>query len=343
MRQSRGNSPKSQAIIPDISIVAPVYNETALTLRALVERVLAALETIVQSYEIVLVDDGSRNDAWDTICALSRANPAVRGIRLARNFGQHAAIAAGLDHASGRWVVVMDSDLQDRPEVIPDLYRKANEGYDVVFINRAARPESLIYRSCATIFYEALSFLAGQRFERRQGNFSIVRRPVVEAFRNVPDRDRFYGGTVRWLGFRHSSITVPHGERFAGKSVYTLRGRLRFASHLIVSYSTRLLYTAIFLGLTLAVISLAMAIDIAVDKIMHPDHMVLGWARVMTAIFFTAGVTNVMLGLIGIYIGRLFEQTKNRPVYVVAQHAGMESSPMGQVEIPPHTTPGTTS
>src|SRR2546429_1984852 len=137
MRQSRGNSPKSQAIIPDISIVAPVYNEAALTLRALVERVLAALETIVQSYEIVLVDDGSRNDAWDTICALSRANPAVRGIRLARNFGQHAAIAAGLVHASGQWVVVMDSDLQDRPELIPDLSRKANEGYDVVFVNRA--------------------------------------------------------------------------------------------------------------------------------------------------------------------------------------------------------------
>src|SRR5438132_10613541 len=170
MRQSRGNSAKSEATIPDISIVAPVYNEADVTLRALVERVLAAMNAIVRCCEIILVDDGSRNDAWGTICALSRANPAVRGIRLARNFGQHAAIAAGLDHASGRWVVVMDSDLQDRPEVIPDLYRKANEGYDVVFINRATRPGSLIYHLRRTLFHEPRACLEVNSTERPPGN-----------------------------------------------------------------------------------------------------------------------------------------------------------------------------
>src|SRR5438876_4473814 len=173
MHQSRGNSAKSEATIPDISIVAPVYNEADVTLRALVERVLAAMNAIVRCCEIILVDDGSRNDAWGTICALSRANPAVRGIRLARNFGQHAAIAAGLDHALGEWVVVMDSDLQDRPEVIPELHEKAKGGYDIVFVDRAARPEGMFYQFFAAAFYKLLNFLAGQEFQSRQGTFSI--------------------------------------------------------------------------------------------------------------------------------------------------------------------------
>ena len=305
--------------MPKISVVAPVYNELNTTLIALVDRVTVAVTSLSQDLEFILVDDGSRLETWDAIHAMCRARPEVKGIRLARNFGQHAAIAAGLDQTTGDWVVVMDSDLQDRPEVIPDLYRKALDGFDVVFVNRELRPESATYRLAALIFYQLLSFLSGQYYERRQANYSILARHVVEAFRLVPDRDRFFGGVVRWLGFRTSSIDATHGRRLYGKTTYNIRARLRFAFRLIFGFSSRLLYAAIVIGLLMAIFSFAAVVAIVISKILHPSLPVPGWPSVITAVFFTAGVTNVMVGLVGIYVGNLFEQGKRRPIYVVAQ------------------------
>jgi glycosyltransferase involved in cell wall biosynthesis len=257
-------------------------------------------------------------ETWSAICEVSRTRPKVQGLRFSRNFGQHPAIAAGLDHASGRWVVVMDSDLQDRPEVIPELYLKAQQGFDVVFVNREARPEGVIYQYFAMLFYSTLNFLSGQDYERRQGNFSIIGSEVVKAFREMPDRDLFYGGTIRWLGFSRASITARHDDREYGEPSYNLRRRLRFAFRLIFGFSTRLLYVAIVLGLTLALIGFGLALDIIVQKILHPTVPLPGWPSVITAVFITAGVTNMMLGLIGIYIGNLVDRAKNRPIYVVA-------------------------
>ncbi|WP_371420911.1 glycosyltransferase family 2 protein [Tardiphaga sp.] len=307
--------------MPHISVVAPVYNEQEITLAALADRVGAALAGITSDYEIILVDDGSRLETWTALCSVASKHPQVKGLRFSRNFGQHPAIAAGIDHASGEWVIVMDSDLQDRPEVIPDLYRKAQEGYDVVFVNRQERPETALYQFCAGVFYRTLNFLSGQKYERRQANYSIVNRKVVEAFRGVPDRDRFYGGTVRWLGFNSTAIDALHGEREYGRPSYNLLGRFRFAFRLIFGFSTRLLYVAIVLGLCFAVVAFALATDIVVYKILNPTLPLPGWPSVMTAVFFTAGVTNVMLGLVGIYVGNLVEHTKNRPIYIVAQKA----------------------
>jgi dolichol-phosphate mannosyltransferase len=308
--------------MPHISIVTPVYNEAAATLNALVDRLSIAVTPVAPDYEIIFVDDGSRNNAWETITAISLANGKVKGIRLARNFGQHAAIAAGLDHALGEWVVVMDSDLQDRPEVIPEMYEKAKEGYDVVFVDRAARPEGIIYRFLAAIFYNVLNFLAGEEYQKTRGNFSIISREVVEACRKVPDRDRFYGGTVRWLGFRQTSITAPHGKRFIGAPTYNLSSRFRFAFQLILGYSTRLLYVAILLGLVMALISFVMGIEIVIYKFTNPERPVPGWPSVMTAVFFTAGMTNIMLGFIGIYLADLIERSKGRPRYVIQRRVG---------------------
>ena len=302
-----------------ISVVAPVYNELTETLVTLVDRVAVAVSSIPLDFEIILVDDGSRTETWESICALCRARPQVKGIRLARNFGQHPAIAAGLDQTTGDWVVVMDSDLQDRPEVIPELYRKMRDGYDVVFVNRARRPESAAYRLLAFVFYRLLNLLSGEYYERRQANFSMVSRQVVEAFRLVPDRDRFYGGVIRWLGFRASSIDAQHGTRQYGRTRYDLRARLRFAFRVIFGFSSRLLYVSIVVGLLMALLSFVAVAVIVSDKISHPSMPVPGWPSVMTAVFFTAGVTNVMLGLVGIYVGKLFEQNKNRPIYIVAQ------------------------
>jgi polyisoprenyl-phosphate glycosyltransferase len=314
--------------MPEISVVAPVYNQRAETLVELVRRLSASLSTITDDFEIILVDDGSLNDAWLAISDMARSNPKVTGFHLARNFGQHVAITAGLDHADGKWVVVMDADLQDRPEVIPELYAKAQQGYDVVFVNRAQRPESFIYRMVAATFYLILNALSGQDYNRLQGNFSIVSTNAVRAFRLLREPGRFYGGMLRWVGFKHGSIVASHAAADAGQTSYSFRKRVRFAVSLVVGFSTRLLYISIVTGFTMAVVSFVMAGFIIIDKILHPEYPLPGWPSVMTAIFFTAGVTNVAIGLTGIYIGQILQQTRGRPLYVVAATTSKRQDPM---------------
>ncbi|HEU0060078.1 MAG TPA: glycosyltransferase family 2 protein [Hyphomicrobiaceae bacterium] len=310
-----------------ISVVAPVYNEEPETLAEFVRRTSDALRGITPRFELLLIDDGSRNDAWASISALALRFPYVRGIRFTRNFGQHTAISAGLDHAEGDMVIVMDSDLQDRPEVIPDLYAKAKQGHGVVFVNRQRRPEGPIYLLAARVFYYVLSLLAGQSYDRLQANYSIISREIVLAFRQVPDRDKFYGGTLRWLGYDIAAIDVEHGTRFGGRTSYNFRGRLRFAWRLIIGHSTRLLYLATALGFIMAVGSLIMGTLVIVDKLRYPDLPVAGWPSVITAVFFAAGMTNIMLGLVGAYLGELFNWSKGRPRYVIGQETPQSISP----------------
>lgn len=304
--------------MPELSVVAPVFNQRAETLLELVQRLSSAIAAITSDFEIILVDDGSVNDAWPTITKLALGDPKVRGFRFARNFGQHVAITAGLDHADGKWVVVMDADLQDRPEVVPELYAKAQEGYDVVFVNRAQRPESLVYRMTAACFYFFLNALSGQDYNRLQGNFSIVSADAVRSFRLLRETPRFYGGILRWVGFRHGSISIQHAAPDAGQTSYSFLKRVRLALSVILGFSTRLLYISIAIGLIMAVASFVMAGFIVIEKLLYPEYPVLGWPSVMTAIFFTAGVTNVAIGLTGIYIGQILQQTKERPLYIVA-------------------------
>ena len=304
--------------MPQISVAAPVYNQQRRTLEELVTRLSAVLSTISADYEIVLVDDGSVNDAWAAIREMADRDPRVKGFRLARNFGQHVAITAALDRAEGNWVVVMDADLQDRPEVIADLYAKAQQGFDVVFVNRIARPEPLHYRIATACFYALLNIVSGQAYNRLQGNFSIVSSDAIRAYRSVRESNRFYGGILRWVGFRHGSIDAQHAAPDGGHSSYNFMKRLRFAFGIIVGFSSRLLYVAIAVGLLMALGSFFAAAFIVIEKLQNPDYPVQGWPSVMTAIFFTAGVTNVAIGLTGLYIGQILQQTKGRPLYIVS-------------------------
>lgn len=313
--------------MPELTVVSPVYNQRPETLTELVHRLSAAVSTITQDFEIVLVDDGSANDAWATIDRLARDYPQVKGLRLSRNFGQHVAITAGLDQANGNWVVVMDADLQDRPEVIPELYAKAREGYDVVFVNRVQRPVSIAYRLVAAGFYLLLNALSGQDYNRLQGNFSIASAKVVRAFRRVREPGRFYGGILRWLGFRHASISSIHAPADFGQTSYSIGKRIKFAINIIVSFSTRLLYISIVTGLLMALGGFVAAAFIVIEKILYPNYPLQGWPSLMSAIFFTAGVTNVAIGLTGIYVGQIFVQTKDRPLYVVANTTFDPASP----------------
>ncbi len=308
--------------MPHISIVAPVYNEETTTLSELISQLKTTLAPITGDFEIILVDDGSRNDAWANIVLLAQSDPRITGIRFTRNFGQHAAIAAGIDHANGDWVVVMDSDLQDRPAVISDLYRRANEGFDVVFVSPTNRSGNILYRRATRVFYRLLNFLAGHELEHQGGNFSIMRREVADAYRRVPDRDCFYLGTLGWLGFRHSVVFAYRGERFAGRGTYTFMRLLSLARRVIFSFSSRLLYLAIAFGAAMACASFVMIAGIVIGKLLNPATSVPGWASVMSAVLFTAGLTNIVLGLVGLYIAEMFERAKQRPIYVIRQQAG---------------------
>jgi dolichol-phosphate mannosyltransferase len=310
--------------MPEISVVVPVYQEQGI-LHELCSRLHASLGQVTGDYEVILVDDGSRDGTWPLVRELALADPRVKGVRFSRNFGQHYAISAGLDVAQGEWVVVMDGDLQDRPEVIPDLYRKAREGYDVVFVSRQRRPEAWWYRLAGRIFYRVLGLLSDISHDATQANFSILRRPVVEHLRQMRENLRFYGGLVHWLGFRETTIMAQHGERFAGKPAYNLRRRLRLAGHIIFAHSNRPLYASIILGLVISGLSFVYGVYIVVLALLGKVSGQ-GWASLIVSVFFMGGIILIVLGIVGVYLGMVFSQVKQRPLYVVADRLGVAAS-----------------
>jgi dolichol-phosphate mannosyltransferase len=217
----------------------------------------------------------------------------------------------------------MDSDLQDRPEVIPDLLKKAQEGFDVVFVSRQQRPESLVYKFSQKIFYVILRSLSGIDFDSRQANFSIISRKVVEAFMNFPENARFYGSTIKWLGFSRSSIEASHGSRFSGRSSYTLKKRVDLALDIILSFSDRPLKFAVGFGLFMSSISLVLSTWILIRAYIW-GFSVLGWASLMITLIFIGGVLLIVLGILGIYLGRVFKEVKRRPLYLISEKINLK-------------------
>jgi dolichol-phosphate mannosyltransferase len=215
----------------------------------------------------------------------------------------------------------MDGDLQDRPEVIPELYNKAQEGYEVVFVSRKNRPESIQYKLAQKMFYFFLRKLSGMDFDSNQANFSIISRKVVEAFGRFSENTRFYGSTIKWLGFNRTQIFADHGQRFSGKPSYTLKKRIKLAFDIILSFSERPLRFAISLGIIISTFSLVLTAWIIYKSIFY-DFSVTGWASVISAILFSSGAILVVLGISGIYIGEIFNQVKNRPLYIIEKIQG---------------------
>jgi dolichol-phosphate mannosyltransferase len=211
----------------------------------------------------------------------------------------------------------MDSDLQDRPDVIKDLYSKAKEGYEVVFVSRINRPESFGYLFLQKIFYKLLNIFSGLKFNSRQANFSIIGHKVVDAFRQFPENARFYGSTIKWLGFKTTQINAPHGTRFSGKPSYTFKKRVKLALDIILSFSDRPLKFAIYFGTFMALIAMIISVWI-VWGALNGEFVVLGWASLMASIFFVGGSILIVLGILGTYLGRVFNEVKNRPLYVIS-------------------------
>lgn len=307
---------------PLISVVAPIYREEG-NIAELVRRLTESLQHITERFEIVLVEDAGGDASWDRIVDAAAKDPRVKGLRFSRNFGQHYAITAGLEMVSGDWVVVMDGDLQDRPEVIPDLYAKALEGYDVVFVERQSRPEGTLYIWMQRVFYMLLRYLAGTEYDPRHGNFSIISRKVVNGFRSLNENLRFYGGIVWWLGYRRASIPARHGQRFSGRSVYTFGKRVRLAAAIILAHSDRPLRFSIGLGLIMALAAFIYGLYIVLRAIFG-DVAVEGWASLIASIYFVGGLILFVLGIMGLYIGKLYQEAKRRPLYIVAESVGFD-------------------
>jgi dolichol-phosphate mannosyltransferase len=306
---------------PDISIVSPVYC-CADCLRALCDRIGATVAPTGASYEIVLVDDASPDTAWPVMRELAAADPRVKAVALSRNFGQHCAIAAGLEHARGRWVVVMDCDLQDRPEEIAALYAKAQEGHDIVFAERAARQDGWFKRNSSRAFIALLNWLSGADYDYRTANFGIYSRAVIDAVRSMGDRARFFPVMVRWTGFTRTSIPVRHDARGNGGSSYTLRKLLKLALDIMLSYSDKPLRLVASSGIVISLVALAMT-AFSLYRYLHGDVTVAGYTSLIASMWLLAGVMLFCMGIIGLYVGRVFESVKSRPLFVVRERLNL--------------------
>lgn len=301
----------------DVSVVSPVYG-CAGCLEALVERVLAAVRDTGACCEVILVDDHSPDQAWPRIRELAARHPEVRGIRLARNFGQHYAIAAGIEHARGGRVVVMDCDLQDAPEEIPRLLAALDEGVEVAFAERQQRQDGWGKRLGSWAFFRVLSWMTGVPQDHSTANFGAYSRKVVDAINAMPERERCFPLMVKWTGFAARNVPVTHAARQAGRSGYTLRRLWRLAIGIILSYSDKPLRMVVRLGLAFAGIAFAM-VAISVLRYFAGDVQVAGFTSVVASIWLVGGVMISCLGIIGLYLGRLFVDAKGRPYYLIAE------------------------
>lgn len=315
---------------PIISVVVPVYGCRA-CLEHLHDRLSAALADLATPYEIILVDDRSEDEAWPEIARLVDLDPSVRGVRLSRNFGQHAAITAGLSEARGDWIVVMDCDLQDPPEDIPRLYAKALEGHDVVFGRRTHKPTGPIRRMLATLYFRSLAIFTGAHVEGQYGTFSVISRKVLTALLELKDQDRHYLMMLTWLGFDTAAVDYEPSVRYRGRSSYSLPRLIEHALDGVFFQTTVLLRWIVYLGFFLASLGGVLATYFLIARIVGYAYP--GWTSIVVVTFVLSGFIILSTGITGLYIGKVFEQSRERPIFVIDAIA--EHSSSVEAAIPP--------
>jgi polyisoprenyl-phosphate glycosyltransferase len=298
-----------------ISVVTPVYQAEG-CLEELYRRLVAALSAVTEDFEIVMVEDCGGDRSWEIIQGLARRDPRVKGIQFSRNFGQHYGITAGLDYCDADWIVVMDCDLQDRPEEIPRLYAKAQEGYEVVIASRSESSEIWTKRFSSWLFYKLFSYLADMDYDGRAGNFRMLSRKVVASLRQMREQLRFFGALLTWAGYPTATIYVPHDERHQGRSTYTPGKLWRLASQTIVAYSDKPLRLAIRFGFLISLLAFGYGIYIFLRAWLY-GSAITGWASLIVSIYFMGGIVIALLGMLGIYLGKTYDETKKRPLYIV--------------------------
>jgi polyisoprenyl-phosphate glycosyltransferase len=305
-----------------ISIVVPVYGCKD-CLHELVHRLDNALLRISENYEIIMVNDASPDGSWEMIKALAIKDKRIKGINFSRNFGQHYAITAGLDHAHGQWVVVMDCDLQDQPEEIPKLYAAAMEGYDIVWGQRKDRQDNFFKKLSSRLFYWVFDYFTDQKSDPSSANFGIYSERVIKSYLSMREQDRIFPLFVRWLGYRSTKININHGKRIPGASAYTFSIAFSLAIDSIVSQSNKPLKLAIKFGLSISFFSMVYVMFL-IGRYFISGVPVQGWTSIMVSLYFLSGLLLANMGILGMYLGKVFNETKQRPLYVIKETVGLK-------------------
>jgi dolichol-phosphate mannosyltransferase len=302
---------------PVLSFVVPVYGSPE-SLAPLSLRVKDVCTGMGVSYELILVDDRCPKNSWLAISHLAEADHAIVGVRLSRNFGQHAAIQAGLSRVRGEWIIVMDCDLQDRPEEVPRLWAKAREGFDVVRAKRISRYDSRFRRIMSTAFYAVLSYLTDTHQNSEFSNFGIYNRKVIDVVTLWQEEAKYFPAIVSWVGFSQSTLSVEHDRRFSGRSSYTFTKLVKLGVNVIVGFSDKPLKLVMIAGFAMAFLSFSMSLFILVSHLIGL-LTVEGWASIALSLWFLAGCLLFALGLTGLYVGRILVEVKGRPSFIVDQ------------------------
>ena len=312
---------------PKYSFIIPIYNEED-TLFEMYRRVRAVMDQMDGSVELVLVNDGSRDRSLFLMRELHEKDPQVCYLSLARNFGHQVAVTAGLNFVRGQAIVILDADLQDPPELIPALVEKWQQGYQVVYAQRTKRlRESWFKRLPAYVFYRLMRRLADVEIPVDTGDFCLMDRQVVDVLNTMPERNRYIRGLRSWVGLEQTSICFEREPRFAGEVKYTFRKSLSLAVNSLVSFSKLPLRLSTYVGLLAAVAAVLMAVLVLYWRIVAPASPLTGFASIMIAIFFLGAVQLVSIGILGEYVGRIYEEVKGRPLYVLSEVAGFTEKP----------------
>jgi glycosyltransferase involved in cell wall biosynthesis len=298
-----------------ISIISPIYMGEKLV-KELVNRINDTLPEICNDYEIILVEDGSSDNSWNAIQELCKNDSNVKGIKLSRNFGQHSAITCGLKEANGDWIVVMDCDLQDQPEEIPKLFNKVTEGYDIVFAQREIRQDSFMKRLSSKLFYKVFSYLTDTKQDASIANFGIYNKKVIESVLSMKDYIRYFPTMVQWVGFNKAKVSVKHSFRFEGESSYSFAKLLKLAFNNIISFSDKPLRILMIMGFYISIVSFLIGI-FYLYQYFSGQVKVLGFSSIIITIAFLSGIIILTLGMVGIYVGKSFEQSKQRPTFII--------------------------
>ena len=311
---------------PTLSIVIPIYNEAGL-LEELWDRLRVALDPLGLHWEVIFIDDGSRDETWSVLERLARADSRIRALGLSRNFGHQIAISAGLEWARGDAVVIMDGDLQDPPELIPEFVRRWQEGYEVVYAVRARREASALKRLAYRAFYRLLARMAEVDIPLDAGDFGLMDRRVVEVLRRMPERNRFVRGLRSWAGFRQIGLPYARPARARGRSKYSWRRLFRLALDGLVAFSTVPLRLATWMGFFVSGVSFVGIVLYLYRYFTTPR--VPGFTSLIIALLFLGGIQLITIGIIGEYIGRIYDEVKQRPLYVVARTLNLDRPPQG--------------
>jgi dolichol-phosphate mannosyltransferase len=314
-----------------LSIVVPIYLGSTF-IRELYERVKQSVPLSFMDFELVLVNDGSPDDSWSEISALCKEDKRVKGINLSRNFGQHYAITAGISHVTGEWVVVMDCDLQDAPEEIPRLYEKACEGFAVVFAQRVKRVDSWFKRVQSAAFHKVLDYLTDRKSDFTVANFGIFHRKVINAVLEFGDCVKCFPLIVTYVGFKTAYLPVVHRARNSGKSSYTFRKLLNLSFDLMLVYSNKPLRLFVTLGFGIVVLSGVIGLSYLLLYIAG-KITVSGFTSLIISIWAVCGLLMMQVGVIGVYLGQVFNQTKNRPVFVIDEMMNVADSEALRAEV----------